>query len=343
MVVLAGCAGEPIAQASCLDLAEVNRFGHADVVPDGLDQRAVNARGGVLGDIRGVAVSPDGSVVVLDRAWQKVVSFGLDGSVERVVFGGEGEGPGEFKLPIDMARTETGVSVLDYELRRVTRFDWSGSLEGVIQVSAPRPFRHLAVGETLWVTPGGGGRSTGPVLYRLSGEGSLLDEGPAANPEDEDFGPGVGMAFAPDGAVLLTTARPGVWLAYDGGAWERRGTPLFPDDTPPVEEQVSERLIQVTPAQYAAVGIGTLGDSLVVQGIQAYPNDYRESRLARDAVRYLLGVFSAAGGHRSTIDLPVGVDPGYLHVDQETGRLFLQATVPFPQVVEYQLQSCGTA
>jgi hypothetical protein len=149
----------------------------------------------VLGDVRGVALGPDGLVVVLDRSWQKVVWFRPDGSVQNVSLGGSGEGPGEFGIPIHMIATGRGISVLDYQLRRITHFDWVGNPASTVTVGAGRPFRHLARGDTLWLASGPAGPSSDPMIYLMIGENSgRAVDGPFLEAEDQPFGNGLGIA-----------------------------------------------------------------------------------------------------------------------------------------------------
>lgn len=66
-------------------LVEELRVGSAD--GDGPD---------VFGELRGLAALPDGGFAVLDSQAQEVRVFATDGS-HRATYGGEGEGPGEFR------------------------------------------------------------------------------------------------------------------------------------------------------------------------------------------------------------------------------------------------------
>lgn len=340
--ILGACATEADSPA-CFTLEEVTRYGHANVETVGLDARGIEAGAGVLSNIRGVVVGPTGAVLVLDSSWQKIVVFAPGGSVERVILGGEGQGPGEFVLPIHVTGTEGGISVLDYDQLRISQFAWSGELRSIEPIDVARPFRHLRRGDTLWVTrSGGGGASTGPIVYTVVRPNATMIEGPPLDAVDQPFGLSVALAAGADGDILVTTARPGVWMSRTGsGTWERRGSPLFPEDPPPIEEQIQPRLTQITPSQYAASGIGKVGDSLVVQGWTAFARPFNwDDPPGADEIAHSLGVFSPEGRHLTTIRLEAGVSSTYLHVDPPSGRLFLHAMEPFPQVVEYRLAVC---
>ena len=86
---------------------EVRRYGWVDMIGDSaaLAPHVRRAGGGVLGLPGGSVQGPDATVYVVDRDWRKIVAFRPDGTVEDVLLGGEGEGPGELRLPVDLAMT----------------------------------------------------------------------------------------------------------------------------------------------------------------------------------------------------------------------------------------------
>jgi len=87
---------------------------------------------------------------VLDRAAYRVVAFDSTGSA-RVVAGRFGEGPGEFDLPMHLAATDGGFSVLDHDLMRITEFDWSGRPVRMTRTTFPEaPSRHVIRNDTAW-------------------------------------------------------------------------------------------------------------------------------------------------------------------------------------------------
>jgi hypothetical protein len=342
ILLISACSAcsEPASTAVCKSLQEVRRLGHAELVAAGLSDRAVNAGGGVLGRISGAVPGRDGLTYVLDRYSQKVVVFDSSNNVAGVFFGGEGSGPGEFRLPIHLTRTASGVSVLDYELRRVTEFSPDGQMLRLTTIDAPSPYRHLVHGDTVWVThhtesPGE------PAFYRLTLGAGGVEHGPPLSLEDQRFGTAFGAAMGPSGALYVTTRRPGVWMVLENGQWLRRGSPLYPDVMPPVLEQVDARNVRVTPSQRVAFEIGVIGDSLIVQATSslARPFDWDDPP-SRDETSYALEVFSANGVHLASLELPPEVVPSQMYVGRESGRIFLQRSDPFPQIVEYRLASC---
>ncbi|HUF50865.1 MAG TPA: hypothetical protein VMN60_08540 [Longimicrobiales bacterium] len=340
-IIVAACA-DTTGQETCFDLEELRRVGTDEAADSALDERSIRAGGGVLGNIRGTVPGPDGSMYVLDRHFHKIVRFGPDGAVRQVILGGEGSGPGEFRLPIHITPAEGGFSVLDYELMRVTGFDWDGQLVRTDQVTTPNPWRHVVRGDTAWLTHYSGGPSTGPAWYAVELGSSSFEPGPPLTEEDQAFGTAVGIATSSNGTLIVSTTRPGVWMVHDGDSWLRRGTPLFPTTAPPLEERIDRSLTRTTPSQYSANEIGVVGDSLVIQAIFSYdaPFDW-DNPPGRDAGAWSLGIFRISGEHLATVQLPRGVRTTQMYVDRETGLLYLQAADPFPQAIEYALRLCS--
>jgi hypothetical protein len=335
-LLLSACF-EPGSTAACISLQEVRRLGHEELLPTGLNDRAINAGGGVLGNIRGAVPGPGGLTYVLDRYWHKIVVFDSTNSVTRVILGGEGSGPGEFRLPIHLTETASGVSVLDYELRRVTQFSPEGTVLRLTTIDAPSPYRHLIRGDTVWVTHPTEAPDA-PAFYRVTLGAGSVQEAPPLTPEDQPFGTALGAALGRSGALYVTTKRPGVWMVLENEKWLRRGSPLYPDVSPPLVERVDARNIRVAPSQRGAFEIGVIGDSLVVQATSSYPRPFDwNDPWRRDEASYALDVFSTDGEHLTTLGLPPSVLPVQMYVGRESGRILLQRSDPFPQVVEYRL------
>lgn len=107
---------------------------------------------GMLGSANGAVEGQDGLVYVLDLPNRKVAVFEKDGRL-RTVFGGEGEGPGEFRQPTDLVTgTDGAMYVWDGMLARLTRFTGAGeNLSQVTILGAPRPATRIAVvGNRVW-------------------------------------------------------------------------------------------------------------------------------------------------------------------------------------------------
>jgi len=89
--------------------------------------------------VTGAECLGDGTIVVADGGSQEIRFFGSDGSVE-TVFGGPGEGPGEFSgLSAMGSGPGDQVWAYDFMLRRFTRLDSSGELVGLLSLGAQPP------------------------------------------------------------------------------------------------------------------------------------------------------------------------------------------------------------
>lgn len=157
-LVLLASTGEAAAQVQ-LDLSRLWEIG-------GTDTDAAYAFG-LVGDM---AFGPEGSVYVLDSGNAVVRVYDSTGRHLRS-FGGQGEGPGEFRFPTRMLVAEDGIRVFDGSLKRVTYFDHAGVLvesrtliDNGAQFDVVLPLRH---GKSLGATTG---LQLTPDLMRLVGQ-----------------------------------------------------------------------------------------------------------------------------------------------------------------------------
>ena len=79
-----------------------------------------------------VAVKPDGEVFILNRQGPKVLHYGADGKLIKVV-GGRGRGPGKYERPISLSFL--GDRLYLQEFRKVNVYDADGHF--VKKVKAP--------------------------------------------------------------------------------------------------------------------------------------------------------------------------------------------------------------
>jgi hypothetical protein len=117
--------GSARAQEAAIPLEKVLEIGGDDA-----DGPAAFAR------VSGLAVGPDGEIVVLDAGTREVRVFGASGRFARR-FGRVGSGPGEFRHPVAL-RVDSVVTVDDGELRRASVFSLSGRLLRTAPVSTGR-------------------------------------------------------------------------------------------------------------------------------------------------------------------------------------------------------------
>jgi hypothetical protein len=91
----------------------------------------------VLNDVADAALVPDGGIAVVNRGNREVLLFDSSG-ILRATFGREGEGPGEFRDPIEVTPGPAdSISVWDWEIGRITVLDPQGALVRSIRVTPP--------------------------------------------------------------------------------------------------------------------------------------------------------------------------------------------------------------
>lgn len=337
-VIFLGCAEE---QPSRLEftLREIQRYGDEELGP--ADSSALDRHfgAGILADVVGISVDSAGILSVLDRDWVKIVRFDPSGEFLGLVQWGRGEGPGEFMLPIHLTRGSNGhLSALDYELGRVTWFP-EGFEPIVIPLNRRGLFEHLVLGDTILVTRPHADASTRAFVTIFSAAGDSIGASPLLPEEDRAFGSSLSMTRGPNGTVLVSTQRPGVWMERFGGRWIRRGNPLFPEALPPHEDTVGALEIRVTPSQVSAAGIAATPDGTVVQGYMRYSRPYSwEDPPGRTEVERYLAFFEPDGHHLGSVRLPPGVQSVCLTANPATGNVYLCSTDPFPQVIEYAVE-----
>jgi hypothetical protein len=136
---------QPVDRSVRLELSEVWRVGHS-VDPTGVEFFRVG----------GAAVSERGSVYILDLGNARVMEFGPGGALVRE-FGGEGDGPGEFRGATDLAIRHDTVLVGD-QGNRVHFFALGGSILETRLLRFPDPDVHSlgfsGRSETEWVVAG---------------------------------------------------------------------------------------------------------------------------------------------------------------------------------------------
>lgn len=91
----------------------------------------------VFGNISDATLLPDSGVAVLDRQAKHIRIYDGSGHFVRA-FGRGGEGPGEFKDPIEIALSDAGLAVWDWGNRRVTTFDLDTDSVETVHVPALR-------------------------------------------------------------------------------------------------------------------------------------------------------------------------------------------------------------
>jgi hypothetical protein len=183
-------------------------------------------------DIGAVAVAPGDTVFVLDQADQTIKAYDPQGRFVRQ-FGGEGEGPGEFRFPAELIATPRGLLTFDWQLRRLTLFGRDGHVIRTTMVDRSIAFIRKglrALDDSTLMLLVGTGYSTTPKpemegtfwLARLSMDGRIIDTLTGGPAHDEVVYRGSGMVFvrgapfprgphfdvAPDGRVAVGVGDP---------------------------------------------------------------------------------------------------------------------------------------
>jgi hypothetical protein len=89
--------------------------------------------------IAAIAVGPGDTVFVLDGGDRTIRAYDPEGRFLRR-FGREGDGPGEYRAPTEVAATRDGLLVYDWRLRRLTLLSWTGEVLRTTLVTQWTPF-----------------------------------------------------------------------------------------------------------------------------------------------------------------------------------------------------------
>ncbi|MEM6560702.1 MAG: hypothetical protein AAF656_03805, partial [Planctomycetota bacterium] len=154
----------------------------------------------------GLGVGPDGNLWVPDTHYSRVIVYAPDGT-ERFRFGSNGDGPGEYRLPTDVAFDDAGniyvaeyggndrITVLDPQLNVLRTIGTNGTADGQFQ----RPQSILVVGDELFVADA--------INHRIAVFGTdgtfrrnLASQG--AEPGELNFPYGIDLH--PDGDLIVT-------------------------------------------------------------------------------------------------------------------------------------------
>ena len=156
---------------------------------------------------RAIAISDAGEVFVTDTGNKRVQVFGLDGGFKRM-FGGTGDGPGQFNEEVGLTLDAQGNAwVADTWNNRIQKLSPSG--DPLLQIAVPSGWGSQAVSNKPYVAVNAQGRiiATFPEQGRVvvfDAEGQQLQEIPMQG------GSPVGVAVGSDGRLLVADARGNV-------------------------------------------------------------------------------------------------------------------------------------
>jgi len=184
----AGCGGSSSGSTETAAIARRDSAGLTIVeiprgVLDALDTRriatsprfTVGAAAGreqeMFGAVSDATLMPDGRLAVADAQKRRIVVFGTDGALDRVI-GAPGSGAGEFESLYRIAVIGDTLFVPDLGLFRMQAFTTDGELLGERTIAG-------RIGVQIGIEPHRPGRWTAPHVYRVLPEGfpSEVDEG----------------------------------------------------------------------------------------------------------------------------------------------------------------------
>lgn len=317
----------PIREASLeFALEEIATYGTDVPLPDGSSQGAATFGGGALARILAVREDVHGNVYVLDSDYKKVAVYAPDGDFTRLVIGGYGEGPGEFRLPTSFDVASNGeVFVYDYALQRLSVFDPAGHFQRHYVLD--RRLKDVLTTDSSIVGTIFAARENIVVAYsRATGE--RLEDYLSVTRDDRDFSPdGVvaRLGRAEDGGILVARHRPAKWHRYGERPTLARGLDAI-SNRPPWVEGDSELEAGHT------LGIGRLEPDLVVV---LYVRKVEDPNYGRPGL--FLDVFRSAGQYLGTVQFPVNYANAFMTSIDGTSFLLSVDDPPFPRVIRYRL------
>jgi hypothetical protein len=191
----------------------------------------------VFSQVPAIAIDASANLYVLDRDNARVLVFGPDGGFVRQI-GKQGEGPGEFRIPVAVAPLDDGrIAVYDMAGRTISLFTADGRYESLVRLTEAvgtfpqmRAFARggvLLTGTQMNVTPGEApsisdslpilwqavtADSRTQTLVRVPSIGPVLNTSGTANSREVRlspppvFSPAVSWSALPDGHLAVSAA-----------------------------------------------------------------------------------------------------------------------------------------
>lgn len=312
----------------------VAAYGSTDSVVGGeaLEQEWRRVGGSMLAWASAVVEGQDSLVYVLDWEFMKIAVFRRDGSLHRIILGGEGRGPGEFIRPRSLALTAAGeLLVLDEGQGRITRFDRSGNVLATIAVPLGRAIQIMAFGDRVFLR-----------RRYFAGEFAVVEIDEAGMPRDSlvwvtvreaaiaDMGEGGVLGL--DGEDLLYAfPSPGEWMDVHDTAQARAGAELFPNQEG-VTYDITGSTVTVLPA--AVRGVGRLSDGRLA--VYYVVQEFNETRTAATGLRYFLALYDAKGDYLGSTAVPGTMGVAFA-VSPYAPEILVWKPDPAPQIVRYRV------
>ena len=320
-------------------LKRVRSYGLPDVHRDstyGLSRMELNAGGPALAEPVAVAVAADGTVYILDRKFFKIAVFDENGRIRRVILGGSGSGPGEFRQPTWMAMGPAGsLFVLDFNLARVTEFAATGQLMRVIAIRNVAAAGIAVSGpDSLWLVDWSPNPAEHAVALMDFG-GRLRSRGFTTTPRDRafaDFGamPVLGLVR---GRLHAATGQPGQWWVE--GSPRRLGQEFFPTQKPQLIPRPSGPM-KVVPAMARAI-VGLSGGR-----IGLVYSEFRPLEPVEEMRTYnWLAIYTAAGELQGRLQIPGSAKLSAVAASPDGRYLYVNESDPYPRLLQYELTESG--
>ena len=323
------------AQQDAPSLVVITTYGVASLADHSAELSPLETQhaGGVLGNILDIAEDRNGTVYVLDAAFQKVAVFRRDGTFDRLILGGAGKGPGEFSRPRSLTIDDNGrIWVYDQVASRLTLFSNAGDVVRTIPLTVSILKLRYHQGRLYGARTAAAGENALVVLDTM---GQVVRE--LLQPGTAELAAGAGRAGftvgvdAAKSRVIVAHATIGVWTNVLSFSTASVGVPLFPDAAP-----VFARVSEQSPRHQAHLMHHVWGTGGTKDGRIAVYFAYgsRNPAAARAGV-YQLALFTADGTHLQT--LPVPADRGTFHMSTSTGDVLVVRENPYPHVVRLRL------
>ena len=309
-------------------LQEIRRYGWVEP-RDGDDT-------GVLGGVTEVAEGDNGRLYVLDQRGEKVVIFRLNGEVEGSIRLRQGEGPGEFRIPRDLAITPDGdIAILDANLSRVVVFTVTGDVKRTVAIRAAAPLQLAFAQGKLWTSHSAMPGEDKATLRSWDSEREAAVDAVSLSGMDRAFGGSGDLVTTKAGVLLRNLRMPGVWWTISHGDIERTGQELVEGLQPPLVTRNPGGSPRIDQPRAWSDGIGANGSGEVYQTYVELPFAPTADRPAdRNRMVRWLAVFDDVGELVARSELPPDVNSLRL-VSSTNGHLFFGVSDPYPQVVEY--------
>lgn len=303
--------------------------------PSTLSQRDRDLGAGILGHISDFIVdSNTHELYVLDATQFKIAVFDTTGAFLRLIVGGAGDGPGEFRQPRSLTLLGTDrVAVIDAGSRRISTFEKEGAFLRSFPVATGFPLQIASYDDGFAVVKFVAGR--GSLVVRLDSMGAVRDSTFAVLGRLADFvpfGEPGRLASNRSGGLVLAYPAPGLWAPVSFGSEPApEGEDLYPN--------VRGKMETVNGADLREVPLGIRGYAELADGtriIHAYHYMTAPGNPPRSVSRSWLFFFDATGGFRGHLVLPVdhrwGTIAGFSGDD-----ILIAADEPYPRVLRYRV------